>query len=86
MVQFDDSLTNSRMKDLRSAEEERMVQSLAPQYGYEYVNLRGYTINPEALTLISEKKARAAEVTGFEVNQKTCLLRLKIPTTQRRKH
>lgn len=68
MVQFDDKLTNTRLADLRKSEEEKLVQALAPQYGFEYVNLHGYTINPEALGLIPEKKARAAKMVAFELN------------------
>lgn len=70
MVKFDDSYSESRVADLRLQEEERLVQAMAPQYGYEYINLRGYTINPEAMATISEAKAKEAEMVAFELNQK----------------
>ena len=80
MVQFDDSYSNSRIQDLRSGEEERLVQAMAPQYGFEYVNLRGYTINPGALTLIPEKQARAAEIVCFEIHQKNLSVAARNPS------
>lgn len=79
MVTFDDSYSNSRIQDLRTGEEERLIQAMAPQYGFEYINLRGYTINPQALALIPEKQAREAEVVGFEVNQKMLSVAAKNP-------
>lgn len=67
MVQFNDKATNTRIDDLRREEEEKLVQALAPQYGFEYINLRGYTINPEALGILPETKARAAHAVVFDV-------------------
>lgn len=46
------------------------MQSLAPQYGYDYIDLHGYTLNPEALTKISEADARSAHMVAFELNRK----------------
>lgn len=66
MVQFNDKITNTRLDDLRRSEEEKLIQALAPQYGFEYINLRGYTINPEAVGLIPEKKARAGDIVVFD--------------------
>lgn len=67
MVQFNDSLTNTRLNDLRRDEEEKLVQALAPQYGFEYINLNGYTINPEAIALYPEKQAQEARLVVFDV-------------------
>lgn len=67
MVQFNDKFTNTRIDDLRRSEEEKLVQALAPQYGFEYVNLHGYTINPEAVGLIPEKNAREAKIVVFDL-------------------
>ncbi len=66
MVQFNDNFTNLHLSDLRLIEEEKLIQSLAPQYGYEYINLHGYTINPDAIVLCSEKKARAGKLVIFD--------------------
>jgi len=81
MVQFDDSYSNSRIQDLRTGEEERLVQAMAPQYGFEYVNLRGYTINPSALAMIPEKIAKEAELVGFEIQQKAISIAAKNPNS-----
>jgi type IV pilus assembly protein PilB len=83
MVQFDDSYSNSRIKDLRSGEEERLVEAMAPQYGYEYINLHGYTINPSALSLIPEQEAKDADLVAFDVNQKNLSIATKSPTSPR---
>lgn len=80
MLQFDENRKSSgRLTDLRSEEEERYVQTVAPQKGYNYVNLRGYTINPEALVLLPEAKARAANVTCFDLRQNTVFVAAKNP-------
>ena len=57
MLKFDDKLSNTRITDLRALEEERTVETTAPQLGFKYINLRGYTINPEAIAIIDEKKS-----------------------------
>jgi len=67
MLNFNDKFANSQLSELRRSEEEKLVQALAPQYGFEYINLNGYTINPEAISLYPEKKARAAKLVVFDV-------------------
>ncbi len=79
MVQFDDSYTNTTMADLHAREEERFVQTTAPQLGFEYINLHGYTINPEAIGVIPEKKAREAGLVGFELSQRVLSVATKTP-------
>src|SRR6056297_900853 len=71
MVQFNDKELNDKLNILRSKEAERTTAMLAPQLGYEYIDLHGYTINPEALAVIPEALARSANLTGFEIIQKT---------------
>ena len=67
MVQFDDSALNARLNDIREKGAERAAASLAPQYGYEHIDLHGYTINPTALATIDEQTARGANIAGFEL-------------------
>ena len=71
MVQFDDTGLTDTLTDLREKEAERATATLAPQLGYEYIDLHGYTINPEALAAVPENLARGANLTGFEILQKT---------------
>ncbi|MCA9356863.1 type II/IV secretion system protein [Candidatus Nomurabacteria bacterium] len=81
MLKFDDKLSNTRITDLRALEEERTVETTAPQLGFKYINLRGYTINPEAIAIIDEKKARDCEVVGFEFNKNILSIAAKNPTS-----
>ena len=64
---------------LHTQEEERAIQAIAPQLGFEYINLNGYTINPEAVAAVNEQKARAAEVAPFELNRNNLSLVAKNP-------
>ena len=66
MIQFNDQFTNTRVEVLRREEEEKLIQALAPQYGFEYINLHGYTINPEAIAIIPEAKAREGKLVVFD--------------------
>jgi type II secretory ATPase GspE/PulE/Tfp pilus assembly ATPase PilB-like protein len=79
MVQFNDTDTNNRLDELRRSEEEKLVQALAPQYGLEYINLKGYTINPEALSVYPEKKAKEAKLVVFDITHNTISIAVKKP-------
>jgi type IV pilus assembly protein PilB len=82
MVQFNDKITNTRIDDLRRGEEEKLVQALAPQYGFEYVNLHGYTINPEALALIKEDKSRSGRAVAFELTHNLISVAIQNPNNE----
>ncbi|MFN3188233.1 MAG: GspE/PulE family protein [Candidatus Paceibacteria bacterium] len=66
MDKFKDEQTNSQISLLRLQAEERVMQSRAPKYGIEYIDLRGYTINPEAVALIPEAIARQHSFVAFD--------------------
>lgn len=67
MPNFDDRFfEDKKLLAMREQEEESLLKSLALQYGYQYVNLRGITINPEALLTIKETTAVTAELVAFE--------------------
>jgi type IV pilus assembly protein PilB len=83
MVQLHDSFGGNRMNDMRAQEEERYVQTMAPRYGFEYIFLRGYTLNPEAIQLIPEADARQLSIVAFEVNQNLVSIATKNPTDPR---
>ncbi len=85
MVQFDDSFSKEKISDLYTHEEERYVQAMAPQLGFEYINLQGYTINPAALAAIPEHDAMKGNLVGFEINNQNLMVAAKVPndpTTQ----
>ncbi len=83
MPTFDDNAMNERLKDLHLLEEERYVQAMGPQLGYDYVNLQGYTINPAAIAAIPEAKARAAGLVGFELHKRILSVATKAPNDER---
>lgn len=69
MTHFDDTFDPERMAEIRRQEEESLLQTLAAKAGYQYVNLRGISINPDALSLIPLEKAKAAELVIFEMHR-----------------
>ncbi len=81
MTQFNDKLLKANLSDLRKREEEKLVQALAPQYGFEYINLNGVTINPEALLLIPETKAREVKVVAFDISHNLVKVAVKQPNS-----
>jgi type IV pilus assembly protein PilB len=66
MVKFDDQAFQSQLETVHRAEEEDLVKALADQYGIEYVNLRGYTINPDAINTLSRNEAEDSQVIPFD--------------------
>ena len=68
MIQFDDDKQNKRVDELRKQEEEELVQVLAEQkYGIPSINLMTVPIENEALSYISEAKARELGVGPFKL-------------------
>jgi type IV pilus assembly protein PilB len=82
MSQFKDTETNTRIALLRLQAEERVMQSRAPQYGIEYIDLRGYTINPEAVALIPEAIAREYAFVAFDKKNNTVSVAVTEPENQ----
>jgi type IV pilus assembly protein PilB len=71
MTQFDDTFSDAKMDAMRAQEEESLIRSLSSRYGLQYVNLRGVTINPDALKIVPEDVARSSGLAPFEkVNRK----------------
>ncbi len=79
MPQFDNSLDGERLAEIRRKEEENLIKSLAVQYGYSYVDLRGVTINPDALRLIPENTARISQTVIFEHNRNRISVAIRNP-------
>jgi len=80
MQKFDDARFQGRLSQFHGAEEERRIQALATQYGSDYIQLVGYTINPEAVGIIPEAEARRAAAVGFELKRDTFSLAALEPT------
>ena len=72
MAQFaDDKKQQERLEDLHRKEEEQLSEMLARKYGIDYIDLTNKSVDTDALRLIEEKEARAAEVAAFrKVNKK----------------
>ena len=79
MPKFDDSSLNTKIDDLRRSEEEKLIKALAPQYGYTYIDLNSYTINPEAVTLVKEKDAKEANIVVFDSSFNSLSIAVKNP-------
>lgn len=79
MPQFDDSLINARLADLRNKEQENLIRVTANKYGMQYVNLHGITIDGESLRLIPESEARAAEMATFMKQGNTLSVAMRNP-------
>lgn len=65
MPHFDDDESDSRISELHHREEEALITALAPQYGYQYIDLSDVPIDVDALRLIPEPESRRAEIAVF---------------------
>lgn len=65
MPQFNETDADKRIEFLRKREEEELAQMLSKKYGVEYVDLSLVAVNSDALRVIPEAQARAAEAAAF---------------------
>ena len=79
MPQFDETEQNKKLGVLHRKEEEELIAMLAGKYGHQYIDLRGITINTDALRLIEEQKARGAELAAFEKINKNVRVAIRNP-------
>ncbi len=82
MAQFNDKFTDDRMDEIRRKEEEHLIQQLATQYGYQFVDLQGVTIDPRALNKITETEAIAANAVAFELKNKFLSVAIRNPNNE----
>lgn len=68
-----------QIDDLRLREEEELSSILSQKYGLQYMDLTRVSINTDALRLIPEDKARAAECAAFDVVGKKLSLAIRSP-------
>ena len=70
MLEFSDE-GEKRVEFLRKREEEELAQMLSKKYGVEYVDLSLVAVNSDALRIIPEAEAKAAEAAAFgKVNKR----------------
>lgn len=79
MQQFDDLGQKSKVDELHHREEEALISSLAPKYGYAYIDLGDLSIDSDALTLIKEHDAREAEVAIFAKGNNSLSIAIRNP-------
>lgn len=80
MAQFtDDKKQVERLEELHRKEEEQLAGMLATKYGVDYVDLTNKGIDTDALRLIIEKDARAAEVAAFRKVNKKIFVAMRAP-------
>ena len=65
MVQFDEGKLNERYSKLRAKEAESLAQTLSGTYNIPYVDLSQVSINTDALRLVTEERARAANLAAY---------------------
>ena len=79
MPQFDETFSQEKMDEMKAHEEESLIRALSIRYGHQYVNLRGVTINPDALKLVPEDVARTANIAVFEKQNKKLSVAIRNP-------
>ncbi|MES2668455.1 MAG: GspE/PulE family protein [Patescibacteria group bacterium] len=78
---FDTDAENAKLASLRASEEEDLARVLSEKYGFTYTDLTIVPINVDALRLIPEKEARAAEMVAFEKTGKHLSVALRNPNS-----
>ena len=79
MTQFDEKKQGERLEELHKREEEQLAEMLSKKYGVEYVDLTKKSIDTDALRLLSETEARAAEVAPFRKVAKKLFFAMRAP-------
>lgn len=67
------------IEELRHREEEELASVLSQKYGIGYIDLTRVSINTDALRVIPEEEARAAEVAAFDLAGKRLSLAVRSP-------
>ncbi len=79
MAIFNEKKQDERVHELRAREEEQLAEMLSQKYGVDYVDLSSRSIETDALRLIPEAEARAAEVAAFNKNNKLVFVGMRSP-------
>jgi len=67
MAQLTDAQSVKKVAELHQTEAEQLAQMLAGKYAIPYADLSKYSINTDALRIIPETEARAANVAAFQL-------------------
>ncbi len=83
MLRFDDATGAKKLSELYSQEAEELAQVLSQKYNLPYIDLSKFSINTDALRLIPEEEARAADLAAFKLVGKNLYLVLGAPGNPR---
>ena len=70
MVQFDEEKQNDRVQAMLKKEEEELASALSGHHGVPYIDLSTHSVNIDALRVIKEADARAADLAIFNATDK----------------
>ena len=70
MVKFDEEKQKDRVQTLLKKEEEDLAASLSSYHGIPYLDLSTHSVNIDALRVIKEGDARAADIAVFNATDK----------------
>lgn len=76
---FNTDAEDQKLASIRELEEEDLAQVLSEKYGATYIDLSAAAIDADALRILPEDKARAAEAVVFQKNGKHVSLALHSP-------
>ncbi len=80
MITFDEDRQKKRIDNLRKAEEEELVQTLAEtKYGIPYANLASQPIDNDAIRLFPEAQSRELEIGPYKLIGKKVTLAVRSP-------
>lgn len=84
-IQFDEDKQKKKIEELRKEEEEELVKILAEKYRVPYLDLSPIPINPDALRLIDEEKAKVGKLAIFGSVGKNLKIALSAPSREETK-
>src|SRR3989344_8135221 len=81
MLTFNDADEQKKLAALHAGEAEQLAQVLAQKYDLPYIDLSKFAINTDALRLIDEPVARAANLAAFKLTGRQLALVATSPTS-----
>ncbi len=83
MATFDEEKQIKKLETLKKEEEEELARILSQKYGLDYVDLSKESISTDALRLIPEATARAAEAAAYDRVGKKVSVAIRTPNSER---
>ena len=79
MVDFDNTIQNKKILEIRHKEEESFVERIAQKFGLPYIDLSGSTIETDALVTVDRIDAQRARLAPFKIVGKDLYISVKSP-------